>query len=78
MGNAIFLSDDEETILAKVKTTVTDTARVTLKDKGNPEVCIVSEYLLRKSLSIYRTFFNTAVKKREQKEQKLWRKSKKN
>lgn len=44
MGNAIFLSDDEETISAKVKTAVTDPARVTLKDKGSPEVCIVSEY----------------------------------
>ena len=44
MGNAIFLSDEEETILAKVKTTVTDPARITLQDKGNPEVCIVSEY----------------------------------
>lgn len=43
-GNAIFLSDNEETILAKVKTAVTDPARITLKDKGNPEVCIVSEY----------------------------------
>lgn len=44
MGNAIFLSDDEEAILAKVKTTVTDPARITLKDKGNPEVCVVNEY----------------------------------
>lgn len=44
MGNAIFLSDDEETVLAKVKTAVTDPARVTLKDKGTPEVCIVSKY----------------------------------
>lgn len=44
MGNAIFLSDDEETILTKVKTAVTDPARITLKDNGNPEVCIVSEY----------------------------------
>ena len=44
MGNAVFLSDDEETIFAKVKTAVTDPARVTLKDKGNPEVCIVNEY----------------------------------
>lgn len=43
MGNAIFLSDDEETIFAKVKTAVTDPERVTLKDKGSPEVCIVSE-----------------------------------
>lgn len=44
IGNAIFLSDDEEAIHAKVKTAVTDPARVTLKDKGNPEVCIVNEY----------------------------------
>jgi tryptophanyl-tRNA synthetase len=44
MGNAIFLSDDEETILAKIKTAVTDPARITLKDKGTPEVCTVSEY----------------------------------
>lgn len=44
MGNAIFLSDNEESILAKVKTAVTDPARITLKDKGNPEVCIVNEY----------------------------------
>lgn len=44
MGNAIFLSDDEKTILAKVKTAVTDPARVTLKDKGNPDICIAGEY----------------------------------
>ena len=44
MGNAIFLSDGEETILDKVKTAITDPARITLRDKGNPEVCIVSEY----------------------------------
>lgn len=44
MGNAIFLSDDEEVVFTKVKAAVTDPARVTLKDKGNPEVCILSEY----------------------------------
>ena len=44
MGNAIFLSDDLETIYEKVKTAVTDPGRITLKDKGNPEVCIVNEY----------------------------------
>jgi len=44
MGNAIFLSDDEKTIFSKVKTAVTDTARITLKDKGNPKVCTISEY----------------------------------
>jgi len=44
MGNAIFLSDDEESIKAKVRTAVTDPARITLKDKGNPDICVVSEY----------------------------------
>jgi tryptophanyl-tRNA synthetase len=44
MGNAIFLSDDAETILMKVKTAVTDPDRITLKDKGNPEICVVNEY----------------------------------
>lgn len=44
MGNSIFLSDDGETILAKVKTAVTDPARMTLKDKGNPGICTVAEY----------------------------------
>lgn len=44
MGNAIFLSDDAATILAKVKTAVTDPGRITLGDKGNPAVCVVNEY----------------------------------
>jgi tryptophanyl-tRNA synthetase len=44
MGNAIFLSDDAETILDKVKTALTDPSRITLKDKGNPEICVVNEY----------------------------------
>jgi len=44
IGNAIFLSDDESTILAKVKTAVTDPSRITLKDKGNPDICIVNQY----------------------------------
>lgn len=44
MGNALFLSDDEETVLAKVKTAVTDPGRITLKDKGKPEVCIANQY----------------------------------
>lgn len=43
-GNAIFLSDDSETVLQKVKSTVTDPNRITLCDKGNPDICIVYEY----------------------------------
>ncbi len=44
VGNAIFLSDSEEAIHTKVKSAITDPARITLKDKGHPEVCIVSQY----------------------------------
>ncbi|NJD03514.1 MAG: tryptophan--tRNA ligase [Ruminiclostridium sp.] len=44
IGNAIFLSDDEETVRSKVKAAVTDPARITLKDKGSPEICVLSEY----------------------------------
>lgn len=123
MGNAIFLSDNEEIILAKVKTAVTDTARITMKDKGNPEVCTLNEYhrvfnpaeydnicsmyhnitigcttcnknlsevlntllfsirekrkVLGVGLNKYRKFCNMAAKKQEQKEPKLWMKSKK-
>lgn len=44
MGNAIFLSDDKKIIDAKVKGAVTDPGRITLKDKGNPDICIVNQY----------------------------------
>jgi tryptophanyl-tRNA synthetase len=44
LGNAIYLSDDFQTILAKVQTALTDPGRARLKDKGNPEVCVISEY----------------------------------
>ncbi|MCK5759046.1 MAG: tryptophan--tRNA ligase [Clostridiales bacterium] len=44
MGNAIFLSDDNETVMQKVKSTITDPERISLKDKGNPDICIVYEY----------------------------------
>ena len=40
-GNTINLSDDEPTIRAKLKTMVTDPARVHRTDPGNPEVCPV-------------------------------------
>lgn len=44
LGNAIFLSDAEETIISKVKNALTDPARITLRDRGNPEICVISEY----------------------------------
>ena len=44
LGNAIYLSDDESTVIDKVKSAVTDTNRIAISDKGNPEVCMVSQY----------------------------------
>ncbi len=44
LGNAIYLSDDVETVKKKVWSAVTDTNRIAVKDPGNPDVCMVSEY----------------------------------
>jgi tryptophanyl-tRNA synthetase len=44
LGNAIYLSDDEETVVNKVKSAVTDTNRIAVSDLGNPDVCMVSLY----------------------------------
>ncbi len=38
-GNAIFLSDDYETVKEKVRSMITDPKRIKLKDPGHPEVC---------------------------------------
>ena len=40
-GNTILLSDDEASVRSKLKTMVTDPARVRREDPGNPEVCPV-------------------------------------
>lgn len=44
LGNAIYLSDDEETVTAKIKSAQTDPNRITLADKGNPDICTVSSW----------------------------------
>lgn len=44
LGNAIYLSDDPETVTAKVKTAITDPARIHLADPGHPEICTIYEY----------------------------------
>lgn len=44
LGNAIYLSDDAQTIEQKVKMAVTDTSRIRISDPGHPEVCMVSQY----------------------------------
>lgn len=43
-GNTINLSDSEPEVRQKLKTMVTDPARVRRKDPGNPEVCAVFDF----------------------------------
>ena len=42
-GNTVLLSDPEDVIRAKLKTMVTDPARIRRTDPGNPEVCPVGD-----------------------------------
>lgn len=44
LGNAVYLSDDSKTVMEKIRAGVTDANRITLKDCGNPEVCVVNTY----------------------------------
>lgn len=44
LGNAIYLSDTAEDVNKKVKSAITDKNRVSVKDKGNPDICTVSKY----------------------------------
>ena len=49
-GNAIFLSDDGDTIKKKVRQMITDPARIRKTDPGHPEVCnVFSFYKIYKS-----------------------------
>lgn len=44
LGNAIYLSDEKETVIEKIKSALTDTNRIALSDKGNPDICTVNLY----------------------------------
>ena len=44
LNNAIWLKDTPEEVLAKVKTAVTDAARIKKDDPGHPDICTVYEY----------------------------------
>lgn len=44
LGNALYLSDDLETIKQKVMSAVTDPSRIRKDDKGNPDICMVYYY----------------------------------
>jgi len=48
-NNTIDLSDPEATLRSKLKTMVTDPARIRRTDKGNPDICPV--FTLHKSIS---------------------------
>ena len=44
LGNALYLSDDYDTIKKKVMGALTDPARIRKDDKGHPDVCMVYYY----------------------------------
>lgn len=44
LGNTILLSDDPETVKAKLKKAVTDPNKVRKGDLGNPDICLVFSY----------------------------------
>lgn len=44
LNNAIFLADSPETLKAKIRSAVTDPARIRKDDPGHPEVCTIFEY----------------------------------
>lgn len=44
LGNAIYLSDTATDVEGKIKGAVTDKNRISVKDKGNPDICTVSYY----------------------------------
>ena len=44
LGNAIYLADDEETIMKKVRNAVTDPNKIRKDDPANPDVCMVAYY----------------------------------
>lgn len=44
LGNAIYLSDEQEVVNKKIRMAKTDTNRIHLSDKGNPDICTVASY----------------------------------
>ena len=44
LGNTILLSDDPETVKAKMKKAVTDPKKIRKNDPGNPDICLVFSY----------------------------------
>jgi tryptophanyl-tRNA synthetase len=44
LGNTILISDDPETVKAKMKKAVTDPQKIRKGDPGNPDICLVFSY----------------------------------
>jgi tryptophanyl-tRNA synthetase len=43
-GNTIFITEDKDSLVKKIKSMITDPARIHPTDKGHPDVCTVYEY----------------------------------
>lgn len=50
LGNTILLSDSSDEVMKKMRTAVTDTAKVRKNDPGNPDICTVFTYHKRFTL----------------------------
>lgn len=48
LGNSILLSDEPETVKAKLRKAVTDPLKIRKNDPGRPEICLV--FLITKNL----------------------------
>lgn len=44
LGNAVYIADDADTVKGKIHSAVTDTNRIALSDRGNPDICTVYAY----------------------------------
>jgi len=44
LGNAIYLSDPADTVNQKVRSAITDESRISIKDPGHPDICVVNKY----------------------------------
>lgn len=44
LGNAIFLDDKEDIVWKKIQSAITDTEKIKIDDKGNPNICNVYYY----------------------------------
>ncbi|HNZ84159.1 MAG TPA: tryptophan--tRNA ligase [Candidatus Pacearchaeota archaeon] len=58
LNNAIFLSDDAQTVEKKIMKAITDPNKIKKDDKGNPEICNIYKYF-----QVFDQFNNTDIAK---------------